>query len=139
MPDPSAESHHLLPSGEWEGFYLYPGNSHRHDMKLVLHFRQGQLDGSGWDDIGSFFFAGNYDTGVMQASWVKRYSTHEIGYSGHIDENGIWGHWHSDVLGAGSSGWGLKGGFHIWPVKRAGESAVRAEEEVTEKQLSLKN
>lgn len=135
MTESSEEKHHLLPSGEWEGFYLYPGNSHKHRMSMVLHFRQGNMHGTGFDDIGAFVFSGNYNIGTLLAEWAKVYHTHKIAYSGHIDENGIWGHWQNE----GNGGWGLRGGFHIWPVKKDNETAAEVAEEVDVEKLLLKS
>ena len=51
---------------------------------------------------------------------TKIYHTHTIDYKGDIDENGIWGIWDNGEI---------KGGFHIWPIKKYSLSGVIIEKE----------
>jgi hypothetical protein len=113
------ETHPLFPSGEWEGFYTYatgPGED-RHDMHLMLNFKDNLVTGSGGDDVGSFSWKGSYNKEQLECKMTKRYSTHSVFYKGQADENGIWGLWEME--------W-LKGGFHIWP--KASSQNEEAEE-----------
>ncbi len=119
--------HPLLPDGEWEGFYLYRDNSHKHMMSLMMRFGAGTLEGTGFDDIGPFSLSGTFDMHTMTCTWFKSYRTHQIFYSGHIDENGIWGQWRSHQSEMSFS---LKGGFHIWPIKQHQEEEAKLAKEV---------
>ncbi len=113
-----AETHPFFPSGEWEGFYLYPFSSRQYRMQIWFHFGDGIISGGGSDDINTFTWRGTYDKAGLQCEMLKSYPTHDVHYRGHADENGIWGTWHMDY---GS------GGFHIWPKGKAG-NAEDAEE-----------
>jgi len=120
------ESNQLLPSGPWDGFYLYgSGVSREHPMPSQFQFANGLITGAGSDDIGAFSWKGTYDLASMTCSMTKSYVTHTVDYQGHIDENGIWGTWR---LSFGS------GGFHLWPNKPAEEEE---EAEVAELMLKL--
>lgn len=117
------ETHELFPSGDWEGFYLYPysSKSDRHMMYFTLNFQDQQVTGSGSDDVGSFTWSGSYDKENMECVLIKHYATHIVNYQGKVDENGIWGKWNISYF---------SGGFHLWPKKReeeAAEEAVRTE------------
>ncbi len=108
LPDnPQTESHHLLPSGNWEGFYHYYFDRHKHHKRLIIDFTNGIMEGTGADDIGHFSWSGIYDLNTLTCSALKIYGTHRVTYEGHIDENGIWGLWQIDPFS--------RGGFHIWP------------------------
>lgn len=111
------EQHPHLPSGPWEGFYIFgegPG-APRHVMHCQLQFQDGQFSGQGRDDVGPFVFFGRYNLATMICDFIKQYlGRHQVVYRGHIDELGIWGHWFL-VLD-----WG---GFHLWPVKAEEEAA----------------
>ena len=108
--DASHSPHPLFPSGEWEGFYVYGqglGNG-QHKMFSFLEFRNGGVEGDGYDDVAAFIWSGVYDTELMTCKMTKRYTTHTVFYDGRVDENGIWGTWIIQRY---------KGGFHIWPKK----------------------
>lgn len=108
------EQHPNFPSGAWEGFYLYqsgPGAG-RHPMSFHLNFKNGQITGSGSDDIGALSWKGTYDVGSMSVNMVKSYASHTVAYSGMADTNGIYGTWELSFM---------KGGFHIWPKKNEAE------------------
>lgn len=124
----ATEQHPNFPSGAWEGFYLYADGpaANRHNMSFILNFRQGQIRGSGSDDIGPFTWAGAYDKGSMSVTMVKSYRTHKVAYSGMADTNGIYGTWE---LPPGS------GGFHIWPKKQAASGKAMATK-ATKKKLT---
>lgn len=120
------ESHQLLPSGSWDGFYLYgSGGGREHPMPSQLQFAKGMITGGGSDDVGSFSWRGTYDLGSMTCSMTKTYGTHTVDYQGHIDENGIWGTWRLSFS---------SGGFHLWPAKPA---QSEEEAEVTELMLVI--
>ncbi len=121
-PDPDL-IHPFLPSGEWSGFYLYGEGaaSPRHDMDMWMKFTAAGIDGSGMDDVGFFTWQGTYQLESMTCSIMKFYSSHQVDYRGHIDENGIWGQW---TLGP------IQGGFHLWPKKQAAERQEDVAKEV---------
>ncbi len=122
------EQHPLLPSGEWEGFYKYPFDGLKHEMRFLLHFQDQTITGSGSDDVGSFSWVGTYDLQSMTCKMTKFYhGRHTVAYDGYIDENGIWGHW--NISGFGD-------GFHIWPTEQTNQNENQ-EEEVAEKKITL--
>ena len=118
-----AETHPLFPSGAWEGFYTYREGpaAAQCPMRCQLNFSDGQLSGSGSDNVGGFSWRGSYDKSTMSCTMTKSYSSHQVQYFGQVDENGIWGNW---TLGS------MRGGFHLWPQKAQGEE----EEEVVEEE-----
>lgn len=118
------ETHPLLPSGDWEGFYVYGPGQEQHRMDIVLHFQNKSIDSGGSDDIGAFSWTGQYDVDALICKMTKTYARHTVEYSGQIDENGIWGNWF--ILPY------MKGGFHIWP------KAQEEQEEETEKQVEVR-
>lgn len=103
------ESHPLLQSGEWEGFYTYAlgVSATQHPMTFFLEFWNGIISGYGNDEIDVFSWRGKYNKAIMTCEIIKFYATYSVDYKGYIDENGIWGTWtikNSDK----------KGGFHVW-------------------------
>jgi len=125
----SAEfSHPLLPSGDWEGFYVYqqgPG-SEQHKMAMRLTFENGVITGSGSDDVAGHSWQGRYHLTSMSCEMTKAYPSHTVNYQGSIDENGIWGSW--ELMA-----W--RGGFHIWPKKQKSEEEASEEEDVQIREL----
>lgn len=124
------ETHPLLPSGAWEGFYTYASGpqAEKHKMSCNLTFRKGKVSGGGTDDVSSFSWKGTYDVDALVCEMIKHYPSHTVKYSGQVDENGIWGTW---SLGTKS------GGFHIWPKSK--QQTGKKEAKATEKkQLSKK-
>ena len=115
------EEHPLLPSGKWEGFYVYGSDDRKHNMQLSLVFQKNKIQGSGHDDISHFSIAGAYNTNSLTCEFEKKYEGHRVNYEGEIDENGIWGTW---VIKQQS------GGFHIWPKQQEQEAAEEEEQEV---------
>ena len=147
----SNEQHPLLPSGYWSGFYVYRNDPKRHEMQIMLDFKNGVITGDGQDDVGAFTFKGTYDLNSMTCQFIKFYSRHSINYQGQIDENGIWGKWfnvvnkppqmNEEVFKAIVNEMG-SGGFHIWPSKKEfseHEMALRQpkEDEVVKSTKSL--
>jgi hypothetical protein len=96
-----------FPSGPWTGFYAYaPQNQHRMDLELT--FANGNLSGTGSDDIGRFLVKGRYDEATCECSWTKSYiGAHGVFYRGYREGKGIWGRWEIHSR--------FHGGFHIWP------------------------
>lgn len=111
------ESHPLLPSGSWEGFYTYAtnGGGAPHEILCEFIFKNETIVGSGQDDIGAFQWRGDYNLGSMTCSLKKFYNSHTVVYTGHIDDNGIWGTWNLN---------GMTGGFHLWPAKMEQKNKV---------------
>ncbi|MFH6950645.1 hypothetical protein ACHRV6_19275 [Flavobacterium sp. FlaQc-51] len=142
MKDDKNESHHFLPSGEWEGFYCYSNSPNQHKMSIELSFANSIVSGSGIDDVAPFRWNGSYNLEQFKLKMVKTYSTHIINYAGDIDENGIWGLWDNpeDLSGFDEFGPALlqnikamtHGGFHIWPKASKSESKEEIREEVKE-------
>lgn len=142
MKDDKKETHHFLPSGEWEGFYCYSNSPHQHKMSIELSFANSIISGSGIDDVAPFRWNGSYNLEQFKLKMVKTYSTHIINYAGDIDENGIWGFWDNpedlsyfadispNVLRQAQAM--AKGGFHIWPKAVKSESKEEVREEVKE-------
>lgn len=116
------ETHPLFPSGTWEGFYTYREGPEAAQcpMRCQINFSEGLLNGGGGDNIGSFRWQGHYDISTMSCNMVKSYNTHQVHYSGQVDENGIWGSWHLDSM---------HGGFHLWPQKGTEEKEVAKEQQ----------
>jgi hypothetical protein len=112
----------LFPSGQWVGYYNYPGLSRRYMMDLILEFADGRITGEGHDGIGAFVILGNYSTETRECSWDKTYvARHTVKYKGFRENKGIWGTW---LISAFSNG-----GFHIWPLSEgAALAATEAED-----------
>jgi hypothetical protein len=118
------ETHPLFPSGEWEGFYTYAFSSSagQHKMSFVLNFQNSLVEGSGCDDIDMFSWHGMYDMEGFTCKMTKHYyGRHSVYYTGHVDENGIWGTW--------TIGGHWIGGFHIWPKASQGHGEIEENEE----------
>ena len=142
MNNKDHETHHFLPSGEWEGFYCYHNRPEQHKMSIELNFSNSVVSGSGIDDVDSFRWNGSYNLEQFKIKMVKTYPSHIINYSGDIDENGIWGVWNlpfdmspfdgfpTEILQALRAD--LEGGFHIWPKAANSESKEEIKEEVKE-------
>lgn len=110
MEIPDNNEAKYFPSGEWEGFYLYPYGSARHKMHCFLTFSNGIVTGGGHDDIGAYSWRGTYDPVARKCDMVKQYfGAHQVFYTGDADENGIWGKWRIQPS--------FSGGFHLWPKK----------------------
>lgn len=125
------ETHHLFPSGEWEGFYTYahgPG-AERHIMSFILQFQNNVVTGNGGDDVGPFSWRGQYDKENLRCQMTKYYNTHTVFYDGQVDENGIWGTW--------TIGDYFRGGFHIWPKIDLENAAIEGKEAAPETYSSL--
>jgi hypothetical protein len=103
------ETNPLFPSGEWEGFYTYTfgPDAQRYMMSFALTFKNGNVSGSGIDNVGYFSWRGSYDTEKLRCWMHKRYATHAVFYDGYVDQSGIWGTWEIPPYS--------QGGFHIWP------------------------
>jgi hypothetical protein len=83
----------------------WPG---RHQMELLLTFRQGVMTGEGRDRIGAFLIRGKYNLDDGKCHWTKRYiGKHDVAYQGYNEGKGIWGLWEIPPSS--------RGGFHIWP------------------------
>lgn len=144
------ETHPLLPSGEWEGFYCYNHSPQQYEMAIELVFAEGQVSGSGIDNVASFTWKGQYELKELKIKMTKAYPTHQVFYRGDIDENGIWGTWeleqdfsqvpaHMIAAVKRALAQHLVGGFHIWPKKTAKGAAANAStnEEESEKLKEL--
>jgi hypothetical protein len=107
------ESDPRFPSGRWTGFFLQRLIPGRHQMELILTFRDGQMSGEGRDWVGEFVIRGKYDTADGRCHWSKRYvGRHDVYYEGFNEGKGIWGHWE---IAATREYPRQHGGFHIWP------------------------
>src|SRR5215813_8417451 len=93
-------------------------------MQLDLLFSRGILAGDGVDDVGSFLINGSYDPVSGSCRWIKTYiGSHDVGYSGTRDGNGIAGTWQ---LGRG------RGPFRIWPGRQSDTAGADESVEVPE-------
>jgi hypothetical protein len=107
-PKPPEETDPRFPSGPWRGFFLMSHWPGRHQMELLLSFRQGVMTGEGRDMIGSFLIRGKYNLDDGKCHWTKRYiGKHDVAYQGFNEGKGIWGLWEIPPSS--------RGGFHIWP------------------------
>lgn len=148
MKQVNKETHHLLPSGEWEGFYCYSNSQDQHKMSITLYFSNAIVSGSGIDDVNTFTWNGTYDLTTFLIKMIKTYPTHTIVYKGDIDENGIWGIWENpnhnsqDFDGLPQNiiqmlnGF-TKGGFHIWPKSTKSEHHKAEKKEAVQKSKKL--
>src|SRR5438105_3329553 len=69
-------------SGAWRGYWEQAifGRQVMHD--LILRFEGGRIDGEGYDCIGAFAFAGEYDEHggvVMVKHYVGKHTVHYVG------------------------------------------------------------
>src|SRR5947209_17875776 len=102
-----------FPSGRWVGYFLQPLIPGRHQMELLLTFRQEALTGEGRDWVGKFIVRGRYTLADGRCYWTKRYlARHDVFYQGFNEGKGIWGTWE---IPAGALSSEQRGGFHIWP------------------------
>lgn len=90
-------------------------------MGLALEFSNGRVSGSGSDEVGGFAIKGSYDVETRKCSWLKKYLSHSVHYSGRQQGRCIAGQWH--IPGDWS------GTFRIWP---GGASALEEEFFLTE-------
>ena len=133
MPDPNPidlETDPRFPSGRWTGFFLQSQGPHpgKHQMELLLTFRQGSMAGEGRDWVGKFVIKGRYATGDGKCHWSKRYlGKHDVFYQGYNEGKGIWGTW--EIPPAQNMGMLFRGGFHIWPEGMADPSGNQLTEE----------
>jgi hypothetical protein len=98
----------LLPTGQWNGFYIESHKSQRGWMHQYLEFADDKMTGEGTDYVGPWTLTGVLDLVGQRAKWVKHYvGKHDVNYSGKISGKGIVGVW--DIRGVN------EGPFHIWP------------------------
>ena len=104
----------LPASGEWVGYYTYPGKLPKCPMHLTLNFANGLIRGAGIDNPGQFVIDGVYTS--AGASWSKRYiGKHSVSYDGQFKDNEILGTWTLTQMHEGKSSL-LQGEFRIWPL-----------------------
>jgi hypothetical protein len=112
-PTVDLETDPRFPSGPWIGFFLDKRLAGKHQMELLLAFRQGEMTGEGRDKVAKFLVRGRYDVADGKCHWHKRYiDQHDVFYQGYAENKGIWGTWElhpREIYGL------VKGGFHIWP------------------------
>lgn len=110
---------HLMHSGQWRGYYLYP-LTHRDmkdkEMKFSLEFEGNKVEGKGEDSVGTFSFAGNTNEGPdglelkLEKCYLETKRPQNAGlkwnYHGLWDGVGFSGYW-------GSSHWG--GAWRFYP------------------------
>ena len=98
----------LIPTGQWNGFYIESHQEQRGWMHQYLEFNDGTLKGEGTDYVGPWTLQGEYDLSKLKAVWIKSYvGKHDVTYRGTISKTGIIGIW--DIRES------LTGSFHIWP------------------------
>ncbi len=102
----------LLPSGEWVGYYTYPGKLPKCPMHLTLNFADGLIRGAGIDNPGQFVIDGVYS--ATEAKWSKRYvGKHSVSYEGQLKKEEILGSWALTQMHEGKVV-SLQGQFRIW-------------------------
>ena len=78
-------------------------------MHFDLTFSGGKIEGHGLDPVGRFLIAGRVDHHDI---WMmKRYFTHQVGYCGSPEAEGISGEWSIPNF--------AKGPFRVWPIEGA--------------------
>ena len=98
----------LIPTGQWNGFYIESHQEQRGWMHQYLEFDDGELKGEGTDYVGPWTLQGKYDLSELKCVWIKSYvGKHDVTYRGTISKTGITGIW--DIRES------LTGSFHIWP------------------------
>ena len=98
----------LIPTGQWNGFYIESHQEQRGWMHQYLEFNDGELKGEGTDYVGPWTLQGKYDLSELKCVWIKSYvGKHDVTYRGTISKTGITGIW--DIRES------LTGSFHIWP------------------------
>ena len=98
----------LIPTGQWNGFYIESHQERRGWMHQYLEFNDGELKGEGTDYVGPWTLQGKYDLSSLKCVWVKSYvGKHDVTYRGTINKTGITGVW--DIRES------ITGSFHIWP------------------------
>jgi hypothetical protein len=116
-----------FPSGRWTGFFLDKRVPGKHQMELLLTFRQGEMTGEGRDWVGKFVIRGRYSPRDSKCYWHKRYvGGHDVYYQGFNEGKGIWGTWElvpKEVYGL------VQGGFHIWPENMGDPTQITLAEE----------
>ncbi len=150
MNQKNTETHHFLPSGEWEGFYCYGDSPTQHKMAIELSFVDSVVSGSGIDDVAPFTWKGDYNLDTLKIRMMKTYPTHQIFYKGDIDQNGIWGTWddrtdlsqhfNPETIRKMKEVFKdkIRGGFHIWPKTANSESKEATNEEAITESEKLK-
>jgi hypothetical protein len=128
-PEPAAlETDPRFPSGRWTGFFLQPQLPGKHQMELLLTFRQGLITGEGRDLVGPFDIRGRYETADGKCHWTKRYrGRHDVFYQGYGEDRGIWGKW--EIPPEQNRGMHWHGGFSIWPEGQGDPTAPHLTEE----------
>lgn len=86
-------------------------------MELGLREAASSLSGGGMDDVGRFSIAGSRT--AARVTWIKRYATHAVDYSGDFDGHFIRGTWRLED--------GFTGSFCLWP--DGADAGVHAVEE----------
>jgi hypothetical protein len=123
--DLEVETDERFPSGPWTGFFVQPILPGRHQMDMILTFREGLIDGEGRDRIGDFVFKGRYQVEDGKCWWTKTYlRQHGVAYQGFNEGKGIWGTWEYSSTN--------RGGFHIWPVAMGDPTRARLAEAIEE-------
>jgi hypothetical protein len=131
MPDPhpiDLETDPRFPSGRWTGYFLQVQVPGKHQMELLLTFRQGSMSGEGRDWVGKFVIKGRYSTDDGKCHFNKHYQgKHDVFYQGYNEGKGIWGTW--EIPPSQNMGMLFRGGFHIWPEGMANPSGDQLTEE----------
>ena len=122
---PGVELDGRFPSGPWTGYFLQPSLPGKHQMELLLTFRDGTVQGEGRDWVGNFLIKGRYQVEDGKCWWTKTYiKKHSVAYQGYNEGKGIWGTWEYQV------DW--KGGFYIWPVAMGDPTQSKLSESIEE-------
>lgn len=102
----------MFPSGRWYGHWEQAEYGRQQMRDLTLTFTGQVIDGSGYDVVGEFTFAGLVrDGGAVEL--VKQYhGQHAVVYHGQYDGEGT-------IAGTWSIGWFWRGSFVLRPERFA--------------------
>jgi len=125
-------------SGEWAGYYTYHAKPTKFPMHLTLNFAEGNIQGAGIDNPGSFLVEGSYDETNLRAKWVKRYvGKHSVQYEGTHREGEIIGLWSLTKITEGRSV-PIHGEFRIWPLPPGEYAGDEPLQSILEKEIRRK-
>jgi hypothetical protein len=85
----------MFPSGVWEGFWQQQLWGRQPMSGFHLHFRDGTIDGHGFDMVGRFLISGDFEISTGRIRFEKQYiGRHNVQYEGYPDgEGAILGTW----------------------------------------------
>jgi hypothetical protein len=106
----------MYPSGIWRGFWQQEGWGQQAMQDFELHFADGLVRGHGYDVVGRFTFAGEYETDTGHITLTKQYlGKHSVEYIGQPNgEGAIIGQWRCAIQ-LGDQVYETRGPFLLQP------------------------